>query len=100
VCGRFGASFQYRELNVQWNKQFVLSRRCLVPADGFYEWRIEGSHKVPMWFYLKSRKPFAFPGVWDCWLDRHTGSQLYSFTIHDPSQRPSAANPRPDACDL
>jgi putative SOS response-associated peptidase YedK len=34
-----------------------------------------------MWFYLKSRKPFAFPGLWDCWLDRDTGSQLYSFTI-------------------
>jgi hypothetical protein len=34
-----------------------------------------------MWFYLKSRKPFAFPGLWDCWLDRDTGSQLYTFTI-------------------
>jgi putative SOS response-associated peptidase YedK len=34
-----------------------------------------------MWFYLKSRKPFAFPGLWDCWLDRDTGSELYTFTI-------------------
>jgi putative SOS response-associated peptidase YedK len=31
--------------------------------------------------YLKSRKPFAFPGLWDCWLDRDTGSELYTFTI-------------------
>jgi putative SOS response-associated peptidase YedK len=62
-------------------KQLVSARRCLVPADGFYEWLKEGTAKVPMWFYLKSRKPFAFPGLWDCWLDRDTGSQLYTFTI-------------------
>ena len=34
-----------------------------------------------MWFYLKSGKPFAFPGLWDCWIDRDTGTQLYTFTI-------------------
>jgi putative SOS response-associated peptidase YedK len=62
-------------------KQLVSTRRCLVPADGFFEWRREGNRKVPMWFYLKSRKPFAFPGLWDCWLDRDTGSELYTFTI-------------------
>ena len=47
-------------------KQLVSTRRCLVPADGFYEWRREGNRKVPMWIYLKNRKPFAFPGLWDC----------------------------------
>jgi putative SOS response-associated peptidase YedK len=62
-------------------KQLVSTRRCLVPADGFYEWRREGKSKVPMWIYLKNRKPFAFPGLWDCWLDRDTGSELYTFTI-------------------
>jgi putative SOS response-associated peptidase YedK len=62
-------------------KQLVATRRCIVPADGFYEWRRENSHKVPMWIYLKSRKPFAFPGLWDSWLDRDTDSQLYTFTI-------------------
>jgi putative SOS response-associated peptidase YedK len=62
-------------------KQLVSTRRCLVPADGFYEWRREGNRKVPMWFRLKSREPFAFPGLWDCWLDRDSGNQLYTFTI-------------------
>jgi putative SOS response-associated peptidase YedK len=62
-------------------KQLVATRRCLVPADGFYEWRREGNRKVPMWIRLKSREPFAFPGLWDSWLDRDTGSQLYTFTI-------------------
>ena len=34
-----------------------------------------------MWIYLKDRKPFAFAGLWDSWLNRAAGSQLYSFTI-------------------
>jgi putative SOS response-associated peptidase YedK len=62
-------------------KQLVATRRCLVPADGFYEWRREGNRKVPMWITLKSREPFAFPGLWDCWIDRDSGTQLYTFTI-------------------
>jgi putative SOS response-associated peptidase YedK len=47
-------------------KQLVARRRCLVPADGFYEWRREGNRKVPMWIYLRNRVPFAFAGLWDC----------------------------------
>ena len=62
-------------------KQLVTRRRCLVPADGFYEWRREGKRKVPMWIHLKSKEPFAFAGLWDRWLDRDSGSDLYSFTI-------------------
>jgi putative SOS response-associated peptidase YedK len=62
-------------------KQLVATRRCLVPADGFYEWRREGNHKVPMWIRLKNRQPFAVAGLWDRWLDRDTGNSLYTFTI-------------------
>jgi putative SOS response-associated peptidase YedK len=62
-------------------KQLVARRRCLVPADGFYEWRREGKRKVPMWVRLKSHEPFAFAGLWDSWLDRDSGSELYTFTI-------------------
>jgi putative SOS response-associated peptidase YedK len=40
----------------------VGSRRCIIPADGFYEWRKEGRRKVPMWVHLKSRKPFGLAG--------------------------------------
>jgi putative SOS response-associated peptidase YedK len=42
-------------------------RRCLVPADGFYEWRTEGKRKLPVHFRLKDRAPFAFAGIWDVW---------------------------------
>ena len=62
-------------------KQGVDKRRCLVPANGFYEWRHDGKRKVPMWIQFKTREPFAFPGLWDCWIDRDTGTNLYTFTI-------------------
>ncbi len=55
-------------------------RRCLVAADGFYEWRKEGRVRTPMRFTLRSGEPFAFAGLWDRWL-RPDGTPLYSFTI-------------------
>lgn len=58
----------------------VPRRRCVVLADGFYEWRKEGRFKTPMRFILKSGQSFAFAGLWDRWLQPH-GDLLYSFTI-------------------
>jgi len=148
MCGRFGASFKYRDIKVLWNlrgdlpefgpryniapsqevpvivrsedhnevkpmrwglvqswaqdpsigqrminargetllekpsfKQLVARRRCLIPADGFYEWRREGKRKVPVWIHLKSRAPFTFAGLWDYWRDPGGDKELYSFTI-------------------
>ncbi|MBT3327123.1 MAG: SOS response-associated peptidase [Gemmatimonadales bacterium] len=42
-------------------------RRCLVPADGFYEWRRDGDAKVPHWFHPSSASPVAFGGIWESW---------------------------------
>jgi putative SOS response-associated peptidase YedK len=42
-------------------------RRCLIPADGFYEWKGEGAAKRPYFVKLKSGEPFAFAGLWECW---------------------------------
>jgi putative SOS response-associated peptidase YedK len=61
-------------------KNLVDKRRCLVPVDGFYEWRQEGKRKVPMWFYLRGTEPFAFAGLWDLWR-KPDGSNLETFTI-------------------
>ena len=44
-------------------------RRCLVPADGFYEWRRVGKSKIPMRIVMRSREPFAFAGIWSVWRD-------------------------------
>ena len=45
-------------------RRLLESKRCLIPADGFYEWRREGNIKIPVWFHLKNRQPFAFAGLW------------------------------------
>jgi putative SOS response-associated peptidase YedK len=57
-------------------------RRCLIPADGFYEWRKNADKsKTPMYVRLKSHKPFAFAGLWEEWHDPLGASQLRSCTI-------------------
>ena len=61
-------------------KPLVDRRRCIIPADGFYEWRKEGRRKVPMWVHLKSKEPFAFAGFWDVWR-KSDGKRVESFTI-------------------
>ena len=57
-------------------------KRCLVLADGFFEWKkVEGSNsKIPMRLVLKDREPFAFAGLWDEWQPPD-GDELRSFTI-------------------
>ena len=42
-------------------------RRCLVPADGFYEWQGTGRGKQPHHIRMKDGRPFAFAGLWECW---------------------------------
>jgi Uncharacterized conserved protein len=61
-------------------KRLMQQRRCLIPANGFYEWRREGNQKVPVWIHLKDKKPFAFAGLWDAWRDVE-GEILYTFLI-------------------
>jgi putative SOS response-associated peptidase YedK len=42
-------------------------RRCLIPADGFYEWKKEGANKQPLHICRKDGQPFAFAGIWEEW---------------------------------
>lgn len=44
-------------------------RRCLILADGFYEWRKQLGKKQPFYFRLKNGSPFAFAGLWERWHD-------------------------------
>jgi putative SOS response-associated peptidase YedK len=45
-------------------------RRCLIPADGFFEWRRTGREKRPFYFQLNDEISFAFAGIWDTWTNR------------------------------
>lgn len=58
-------------------------RRCLVPADGFYEWRaVAGaSRKQPYAIARPSGEPMAFAGLWEGWRDPASGEVLRTFTI-------------------
>lgn len=48
-------------------RQAFKSRRCLVVADGFYEWQKTGRRKQPYYIRLKDHRPFGFAGVWERW---------------------------------
>ena len=48
-------------------KEAFKKRRCLIPADGFYEWKSEGKTKQPYYFSLKSEEPMALAGLWESW---------------------------------
>jgi putative SOS response-associated peptidase YedK len=57
-------------------------RRCLIPADGFYEWKVEPGKKArtPTYIRMKSSKPFTFAGLWESW-NSPDGSEILSCTI-------------------
>jgi putative SOS response-associated peptidase YedK len=56
-------------------------RRCLVLADGFYEWKKENAGKTPYLISLASGMPFAFAGLWEHWQSRETGESIETATL-------------------
>ena len=70
------------------------SRRCLIPADGFYEWQRTGKAKQPHCFEVNEGELFAFAGIWDRWRDPDgktvescsiltTTANAAAFAVHD-----------------
>ncbi|MDJ0908901.1 MAG: SOS response-associated peptidase [Woeseiaceae bacterium] len=56
-------------------------RRCVVLADGFYEWRRETNAKTPYLIGLASGDPFGLAGLWETWTDKETGEHVQSATL-------------------
>ena len=55
------------------------SRRCLIPANGWFEWRRSGRNKHPFFLALENGTPISFAALWDCWT--LGGNYLETFTI-------------------
>ena len=56
-------------------------RRCIIPADGFYEWRREGAHRQPFLIHASDDRPLALAGLWAPWRDPATGEWLLSAAV-------------------
>jgi putative SOS response-associated peptidase YedK len=56
-------------------------KRCLIPTDGFYEWKKEGKLKQPYLIHRQDGKPFAFAGLWSSWRNPEQEQPVETFTI-------------------
>lgn len=71
----------------QSQKNALLTRRCLVPANGYYEWKqLSKKSKIPYYVALQTQDPFAFAGIWEEFEDEHDE------TVHTFSIMTTAAN--------
>lgn len=62
-------------------RSLITTKRCLVLADGFFEWRHFKGQAYPYYIQLASREPFAFAGLWDNWTNPDTGDIMKTYTI-------------------
>jgi putative SOS response-associated peptidase YedK len=70
-------------------REAIKYRRCLVPADAFYEWvKIDAKNKQPFAIAMKDGHPYALAGLWEKWTDRKTATELLTFTVitTDPNE--------------
>ncbi|MFH2072459.1 MAG: SOS response-associated peptidase [Actinomycetota bacterium] len=58
-----------------------LAKRCLIPADGFFEWQQRAKGKLPHYIYRADSSPLALAGLWASWSDPGTGERIVSCTI-------------------
>jgi putative SOS response-associated peptidase YedK len=80
---------RFRTLNARSDTVFIKpsfrnairERCCLIPADGFYEWREFNGKKYPYFIFLKDKNVFSFAGIWEEWIDRWTGEVLKTFSV-------------------
>ena len=59
----------------------IMSKRCIVPSTGFFEWRHEGKDKVPYFIQVINEEIFSMGGIFDVWDNPQTGEIYHSFSI-------------------
>jgi len=69
----------------------ITNQRCLVLADGFFEWMDFQKKKYPHHIYLNNEKAFCFAGIYSAWTDKETGEHLNTFSILTTDANPMMA---------
>ncbi len=59
----------------------IRKQRCLIPVDGFYEWKKTPKAKQPYYFTMRDKEPFALAGLWESWKPKEGEEALLTFTI-------------------
>ncbi|NCB07954.1 MAG: SOS response-associated peptidase [Bacteroidia bacterium] len=72
-------------------KNVISSKRCIIPATGYFEWQHNGKNKQPYFISLKNQDAFTFAGVWDLWVNPQSGETLYSYSIITTEANPLLA---------
>lgn len=75
-------------------KRLVASKRCIVPARGFYEWKTVDGKKQPYYITPKDRSVFSFAGLWDEWSDGKTSVKTYTIITTAPNKEMSDVHNR------
>lgn len=57
------------------------SKRCIIPAEGFYEYHHFKGRSYPYYIYPKNKEPLNFAGLWNEWIDPNTGEIIHSFSV-------------------
>jgi putative SOS response-associated peptidase YedK len=78
ICKWFENNGKLQEENR--NSESIRSRRCFIPADGFYEWKKSGKVRQPYCFEVGKGDLFAFAGLWDEWKDPE-GTMIKGCTV-------------------
>jgi putative SOS response-associated peptidase YedK len=64
----------------------IKKRRCLVLADGYYEWKTVGKKKQPYYFHMRDGRPFAFAGIWECWKGEGEPLETCALLTTEPNE--------------
>ncbi len=78
-------------------RSVIKKKRCLIPADGFYEWKKQSDTKVKQPFYIhpKQFELFSFAGVWESWKDENNNEiRTYSIITTEPNKEMSSIHDR------
>jgi putative SOS response-associated peptidase YedK len=94
-------AFEFKDITVNARAETIFEKpafrlsagkqHCLVIADGFFEWRYYNGKNYPYFIQLKDRDVFSIAGLWDRWVNKENGMEVFSYTIITTEANPLMA---------